>query len=413
MPLDLVVPPLGESIAEVVVGEWLKREGDPVERDEPVVELESEKATVELPSPAAGTLVRILARKGTKVAVGDALGSIEPSAERPRTARPSQPPTPLEEAAARAAEKESVPPPPGEPVHVMPAAARALAQHGLSPAEVTPSGPGGRLLKEDVERHAAGARVATALAPPPAAGSDLADLPPAGDRTEEVVPMSPLRLRIAERLVAARREMAMLTTFNEIDMGEVARLRKELGEAFRERHGVRLGLMSFFVRATVEALAETPQLNAEIRGENVVLRKHVDMGIAVGSGKGLVVPVIRDAHRLGFADIEKIIADFGVRARDNRLTLDELRGGTFTISNGGVYGSLLSTPIVNPPQVGILGLHAVQDRPVGRDGQVVLRPMMYVALSYDHRLVDGREAVTFLRGIKLRVENPGRLLLGV
>jgi 2-oxoglutarate dehydrogenase E2 component (dihydrolipoamide succinyltransferase) len=309
----------------------------------------------------------------------------------------------------------------------MPAAQRLLAEHGIDASEVRATGPGGRLLKEDVLRHleeAARPEVAPAApAPAPRAplpsdgGAEAAPAPSAaapraaGPREEEVVPMSMLRRRVAERLVQAQQTAALLTTFNEIDMSQVRALRQAHQESFQARHQAKLGIMSFFVKAVVEALKRVPELNAEIRGTDVVYRNYYDIGIAVGGGRGLVVPVLRNAERLSFAAIETAIADFAQRAQANRLTLEELQGGTFTISNGGVYGSLLSTPIVNPPQSGVLGLHAIQDRPVARDGQVVIRPMMYVALTYDHRIVDGREAVTFLRHVKTCVEEPARILL--
>jgi 2-oxoglutarate dehydrogenase E2 component (dihydrolipoamide succinyltransferase) len=312
-----------------------------------------------------------------------------------------------------------------EAARVMPAAQRVLAEHGVEAAQVTPTGPGGRLLKEDVLRHlqeattpdVAPAPTAPVDAPvPPVASTETAPTPEvtpprAGAREEEAVPMSPLRRRVAERLVQAQQSAALLTTFNEIDMSGVRGLREAHQEAFQQRHQVKLGIMSFFVKAVIEGLKRIPELNAEIRGTDIVYRNYYDIGIAVGGGRGLVVPVLRNAERLSFGMIETTIADFARRAQANRLTLEELQGGTFTISNGGVYGSLLSTPIVNPPQSGVLGLHLIQDRPVARGGQVVVRPMMYVALTYDHRIVDGREAVTFLRHVKACVEEPARILL--
>ncbi|RTI16208.1 dihydrolipoyllysine-residue succinyltransferase, partial [Thermus scotoductus] len=288
----------------------------------------------------------------------------------------------------------------------------------VSPGEVVGTGLGGRILKEDVERHL---EERARQAPPQAVPSRMpepAPLPaqPPADRpwrVSEAVPMSPLRRRIAERLLLARQTTAMLTTFNEADMSAIIALRKELGEAFQKKHGVKLGFMSFFVKAVVQALKEIPELNAEIRDNTILYHRYYDIGVAVGGGEGLVVPVLRDADRLSFAEIERQIADFAERARNKKLKPDELMGGTFTITNGGVYGSLNSTPLLNPPQVGILGMHAIQERPVAREGQVVVRPMMYLALSYDHRIVDGREAVTFLRRVKELVENPVRLLLEV
>ena len=293
----------------------------------------------------------------------------------------------------------------------MPSAGRLMGQHGLAPGDVPASGPGGRVLKEDVLEH---------LARKPEPGRPASDTPPAGEApmgepsaTEEAVPMSPLRLRVATRLKEAQNTAALLTTFNEIDMSAVVSLREELKEPFQERYSVKLGFMSFFVKASIDALMQFPQVNAEIRDQSIVYKNYYDIGIAVGGGRGLVVPVLRGADRLSFAEIELSIADFAQRARDNKLSLDELKGGTFTISNGGVYGSLLSTPIVNPPQSGILGLHAIHKRPVAIDDQVVIRPMMYVALTYDHRIIDGRESVTFLKHVKELIERPTRMLLGL
>ncbi|MFN7967641.1 MAG: 2-oxoglutarate dehydrogenase complex dihydrolipoyllysine-residue succinyltransferase [Acidobacteriota bacterium] len=387
MAVELVIPSMGESINEVEIGAWRKNPGDFVERDEAVVAIESDKATVELPAPLSGKITQILKPKGAKAAVGEVIGYME---EAVRPASASTAPTTSSPAQSSRASSEA---------RVMPAAQRALAQAGLTVEQITASGPGGRVLKEDVDRH-----VAASVAPQASI---------AGTRSEEIVPMSMIRRRIAERLVHAKQTMAMLTTFNEIDMSAVLGLRKQHGEAFQRKYGIKLGMMSFFVRAAVDALREFPQLNAEIRGEDIIYRNFVDLGIAVGGGRGLVVPVIRNAERLGFPAIELTIADFGRRAKDNSLKLEELQGGTFTITNGGVYGSLLATPIINPPQVGILGMHAIQERPVARDGQVVIRPMMYVALSYDHRLVDGRESVGFLKRIKEVVEDPARAMLEI
>ena len=373
MSIELIVPQVGESITEVQIGDWLVPEGQSVAKEDAVVVIETDKVTVELPAPAAGKVSKVLKKKGEKARVGEVIGYLENG-----QAAAKEPAPPAKKAEA-----------PAEP-RVMPSARRALHEAGLTPAEVKPSGPGGRIVKEDVGRA-------------PAA--------PAGDREEEVVPMTPLRKRIAERLVQAQSTAALLTTFNEIDMGAVNALRKEHQEAFQKRYGIKLGFMSFFVKAAVDALKLVPQMNAEIRGENVVYRNYFDIGVAVGGGKGLVVPVLRGAERLSFAEIEAAIADLAKRAQENKLVIEELAGGTFTISNGGVYGSLLSTPIVNPPQSGILGLHAIQDRPVAREGQIVIRPMMYVAVTYDHRLVDGREAVLFLKRIKECIEAPARMLL--
>jgi 2-oxoglutarate dehydrogenase E2 component (dihydrolipoamide succinyltransferase) len=393
MTLQVKIPEIGESITEVQVGEWLKAVGEAVEVDEPLVEIESEKATVELPSPAAGKLAKVLKQTGETVGVGQAIAEIAEGAK----AKPKK------KAAAKKAVEVEATPAPGK--RVMPAARRMMEQGGVSEADVAGTGPGGRVLKDDVQRALEGA---PAFAPSSSAGDAGASA-----RQERAVRMSPLRRTIAKRLLEAQHTAALLTTFNEIDMSEVIALRRELGEAFRERHGVKLGFMSFFVRAAVEALLRQPDVNAFIRGEEAVYRDYVDVGIAVGGGKGLVVPVIRDAHRMSFAELERAIADYGARARDGKLSMDDLAGGSFTITNGGIFGSMLSTPIVNPPQSAILGMHAIQERPVARDGEVVIRPMMYVALTYDHRLVDGREAVTFLRTIKELVEQPSRVLLDV
>jgi 2-oxoglutarate dehydrogenase E2 component (dihydrolipoamide succinyltransferase) len=306
----------------------------------------------------------------------------------------------------------------------MPAAQKALAEHGLRAEDVRATGAGGRLLKEDVLRHAQAlpgetgkpstptAEQPKPVSPPPEpARASMAKPSAAGDREEQIVPMTRLRRTVAERLVQAQHTAALLTTFNEIDMSAILALRKELGEVFQAKFGVKLGFMSFFVKASVDALRLIPQVNAEMRGTEIVFHQYADIGVAIGGGKGLVVPVLRNAEQMTFSEIELAIADFAKRAKENKLTLEELQGGTFTISNGGVYGSLLSTPIVNPPQSGVLGMHAIQERPVARKGQVVIRPMMYVALTYDHRLVDGREAVTFLKRIKEVIENPARMLI--
>ncbi len=402
MAVEIKVPAAGESVTEGMVASWLKAEGEWVVADEPVVVLETDKATVEVPAPASGVLARIVHAPGEVVKVGEVLGVIDETAKAPDAGPPARP--------RKAREAPAPPPPAGKAApqpRVMPAARRIMAQAGVSPDEVTATGPGGRILKEDAER-AAQAREDAA----PAAPSSPAHVPgDAASREEEVVPMSMLRRRIAEKLVQARIEMALLTTFNEVDMSRVQALRRERGEAFQARHGVKLGMMSFFVKAVVDALKRFPVVNASVKGTDIIYHNYYDIGVAIGSGRGLVVPILRDADRLSFAAIEKAIADFARRAQENRLDVAELQGGTFTISNGGVFGSLLSTPLVNPPQSAVLGLHAIQDRPVVRDGQVVARPMMYVALSYDHRIIDGREAVSFLRHVKEVVEDPALLML--
>ncbi len=429
MAIELRVPEMGESVSEVEIGPWLKAAGEKVRKDETLVSLESEKATLELPSPANGVLSQQLRQQGDVVKVGELIGYIEPSAAGKTGGEPPK-------AVATPNVSQDSGTPPAAEVRIMPAAQRALAEHGLKPSEVTPSGPGGRMLKEDVLK-AAQAQSATQAATPekpeltsaptvsaPAPASATPDLkgpvstvpglePHGAYRQEELVPLSRLRRTIAQRLVEAQQTAALLTTFNEIDMTCVMGVRKEYGELFLKKYQVKLGFMSFFVKAVVDALKQSPTVNSEVRGNAIVYRNYCDIGVAVGSGKGLVVPVLRNAGRMSLADIETTIADFGRRARDNKLKLDELQGGTFTISNGGVYGSLLSTPIVNPPQSGVLGMHAIQERPVARDGAVVIRPMMYVALTYDHRVVDGREAVTFLKRIKDVIEAPTRMLMEV
>ncbi len=415
MPVDLKVPSVGESITEVFIGSWLKREGESVEKDEAVVEVETDKATLEVPASVSGVLSQVLKQEGDAAAVGEVIARIEPGAvaaagrapERVAAASPEGAPGDGDEGAPEGAagrvEAEARARGGAGPT-VMPAADRLLREHDLDAARVPASGPGGRLLKEDVQRYLA----AEGEAP----GAAEAAPPPAG-RREEVVPMSPLRRRVAQRLVQAQQAAALLTTFNEVDMSAVMALRKTYRDEFESRYQVRLGFMSFFVKAAIDALKRFPQLNAEIREDTIVYKDYFDIGVAVSSQKGLVVPVVRDAERLSFAELESVIGDFGRRARENRLTPEELQGGTFTISNGGVFGSLMSTPIVNPPQSGVLGMHAIQERPVAVNGQVEIRPMMYLALTYDHRLVDGREAVTFLKRIKEAVESPARILLEV
>ena len=407
MPIELRIPEAGESITEVRIGAWRKSEGDSVRVDEVVVELETDKAAMELPSPAAGTLGKILAPEGTDGKPGDVIAVIEEGA----VPEQADVPEPAEQEETETPESEAT----GEPA-VMPAARRVLGEAGISPSEVAGTGPGGRVLKEDALRAAEEDREPVPAAPPPAPRAAAADSAPSAGgpgREEQAVPMTPMRKVIAKNLVAAQQNAALLTTFNEVDMTKVIDLRKRYRDAFLDRHGVKLGFMSFFVKASVEALQAVPAVNARIEGSQIIYRKYQDIGIAVGGGRGLVVPVLRNAEMLGFAEIERAINDFAARAQQNKIELSELLGGTFTISNGGIYGSMLSTPIVNPPQSGILGMHAIQDRPVAVDGQVAVRPMMYLALTYDHRIVDGREAVTFLKRIKDLVEDPERIWLQV
>ncbi len=424
MPIELKVPNVGESITEVVIGEWLKSEGAAVVRDENLVVIETDKVNVELPAPADGALTKIHKQAGDSATVGEVIGLMEegaagaPAPDSEASQAPTSGSTQATTEAPAAAKIDAA------AIKVSPAARRLLAQAGLEATDVEARGPGGRLLKEDVQRHIDG--LASEAQPPaesPAAKDPArsVDAAPAtarsgsaeGARAEEVVPMTTLRRRVAERLVQAQHEAAILTTFNEVDMSQVMALRKAYQDRFVKRYGIKLGFMSFFVKAVIDALKEVPRLNAEIRGHDMVYRNYYDIGVAVGGGKGLVVPVIRNAERLSFAEVEQTLAELATRARENKLTLDELQGGTFTISNGGIYGSLLSTPILNPPQSGILGMHKIEQRPVAVDGEVVIRPMMYVALSYDHRIVDGREAVGFLVRVKESLEDPTRMLLEV
>jgi 2-oxoglutarate dehydrogenase E2 component (dihydrolipoamide succinyltransferase) len=421
MPIELKVPEVGESITEVQIAQWHKRVGDLANKDENLVEIESDKATVELPSPVSGTLTQILKQSGQPARVGEVIGYMTEGAVREeRAQRPAEIATAAADpsaakrqtTSAEGTARQSLP----EDPRVMPAAERLMAQEGIAVQEIEPSGPGRRVLKEDVQRAAD--RRAAPTTPSPSAeiatSEPLREIAPTGyPREEEYVVMSPIRQRIAQRLVEAQHSAALLTTFNEVDMAAVIELRKRHREQYEQHYGVKLGFMSFFVKAVIDALKSVPQLNAEVREPHIVYRNYYDIGIAVGGGKGLVVPILRNAEFMSFAEIEQKIADFARRAADNKLKLEELQGGTFTISNGGVYGSMLSTPIINPPQSGILGLHAIQDRPAAKDGQVVVRPMMYIALTYDHRIVDGREAVLFLKRIKDVIEEPSRMLLEI
>ena len=420
MPIELKVPEVGESITEVMIGTWKKGEGAGVAIDDAIVEIESDKATVELPAPVAGTITKVLKASGEKAVVGEVIGYLEPAAAGAAASAGAPtggggPVVDVRRTEGRTVIGSVQSAPPQQQQRVMPAAARVLAEAGLSSAGVAGSGPGGRVTKEDASRAvAAPPAAASRPAAAPVAAANVAAAPAVpGSRDERYVVISPIRRRIAERLVEAQQQAALLTTFNEVDMSAVMELRKKFKDVFQERYGVKLGFMSFFVRAAVEALRAVPQVNAEYRDPHIVFRDYYDIGIAVGGGKGLVVPVLRNAETMSFAQVEMAIGDFARRAGENKLKLEELQGGTFTISNGGVYGSMMSTPIINPPQSGILGLHAIQDRPMAVNGQVVIRPMMYLALTYDHRLVDGREAVTFLKRIKDTVEDPTRLLLEV
>ncbi len=399
--IDVKAPSVGESITEVVIGEWLKQPGEWVEEDESIVVVESDKVNMEVPAPKAGVLSAALLGEGDTVTVGTVIAQLDPDAQ-PSVSQESS--TSSDQVTPSAAAS------PEAAARVMPAAARALADRGLTAGQVSATGPGGRLLKEDVLKHSASA---SATASPAAAPVPAAPKPVAGQREVETVKMSSLRRTIAKRLVEAQQTAAILSTFNEVDMSGIMSVRKRYKESFIEKHGVKLGFMSFFVKAVCEALKQYPAVNAQLDGNHVIYHHYCDIGVAVGGGKGLVVPVIRNAEALGFAEIEGTINDYGRRAKANKIKLEELQGGTFTITNGGVYGSLLSTPIINPPQSGILGMHGIQDRPIAVDGQVVIRPMMYIALSYDHRIVDGREAVSFLKLVKELCEDPQRILLEI
>ena len=399
---NIVVPTLGESVSSATVARWLKKAGDAVAADEPLVELETDKVTVEVNAPVAGVIAAIAADTGAEVAPGSVLGSIQAgaaAAAKPAAAAPAPAPKP---AAAPA------PAPAAASGHApMPAAAKMMAETGASAAAIgAGSGKDGRITKGDVLAY-----LAQPAAAPAAAPAARASRPP--EAGEERVKMTRLRTTIARRLKEAQNTAAMLTTFNEVDMSAAMALRSEYRDAFEKRHGVKLGFMSFFVKACIAALKEFPAVNAEIDGDEIVYKNFVHMGIAVGGPSGLVVPVLRNADTMGFAEVEKRIGEFGKRARDGALKLDELAGGSFTITNGGIYGSLMSTPILNPPQSGILGMHKIQDRPMAIGGKIEIRPMMYIALSYDHRIVDGKEAVSFLVRVKESVEDPRRLMLDI
>ncbi|MCK0168165.1 2-oxoglutarate dehydrogenase complex dihydrolipoyllysine-residue succinyltransferase [Jannaschia sp. S6380] len=403
--VDVMVPALGESVTEATVATWFKSAGDSVAADEMLCELETDKVSVEVPAPAAGTLTEIIAKEGETVAAGGKLAVLTAGAGAKPAAPKAVDPTPnpdagkaeIEEAKSNVAAKGDV--------EDAPSARKMMAEKGLSADQVTGTGRDGRIMKEDVLKAASAAKDAVA-SPAPRAPS------PAGDADrEERVKMTRLRQTIARRLKDAQNTAAMLTTYNEVDMGAVMDLRAEYKDLFLKKHGVKLGFMSFFTKACVHALREVPEVNAEIDGTDVVYKHFVHMGIAVGTPTGLVVPVIRDADAMGFAEIEKAINDMGAKARDGKLSMADMQGGTFTISNGGVYGSLMSSPILNPPQSGILGMHKIQDRPMVVGGEIVIRPMMYLALSYDHRIVDGKGAVTFLVRVKEALEDPRRLLM--
>ena len=436
MAREIRVPVLGESVVEATVGQWFKQAGDAVSADEPLVELETDKVTVEVPAPASGVLSEIAVQQGETVAVGALLGAIsegdgkakpvkaksKPAAapelavveavaaldQAPPRAEPA-PPVEIKELEREPMRREEVS---GDEMPPSPAARKLLAEAGLEPGKVKGSGRRGQVLKHDVPVKAAEALLARERKPKPPA-APRAPVTADDASREERVRMTRLRQTIARRLKEAQDNAAMLTTFNDVDMSGVMQLRREYRDAFEKKHGVKLGLLGFFVKACVQALKDIPAVNAEIDGEDIVFKNCYHIGVAVGTERGLVVPVLRDADHMSLAEIEAAIADFGTRARDGKLSLEEMQGGTFTISNGGIYGSLLSTPILNAPQSGILGMHRTEQRAVVRDGQIVARPMMYLALSYDHRLVDGKDAVTFLVNIKDSIENPALSLIHI
>ncbi|MDT9013067.1 2-oxoglutarate dehydrogenase complex dihydrolipoyllysine-residue succinyltransferase [Novosphingobium sp. APW14] len=398
MSTEVKVPTLGESVAEATIGEWLKQPGEAVALDEPIASLETDKVAVEVPSPVAGVMGQHLAKVGDNVSVGAVIATVEAGGT--ATAAPAAAAAPAPAPAPTAA-------PAGDAAVLSPAVRRAVLEHGVDPTAIKGTGKDGRLTKEDVVAAAA----AKSAAPAPAAAAAAPAPAVAGDRGEERVKMTRLRQTIAKRLKDAQDTAALLTTFNDCDMSAVIEAREKFKGVFEKKHGVKLGFMSFFAKAACLALKDIPAVNARIEGDEIVYHPYVDLSVAVSAPNGLVVPVVRNVDAMGFADIEKAIADLGKRAKEGSLTMDDMKGGTFTISNGGIFGGLMSTPIINPPQSAVLGLHRIEDRPVVRDGQIVIRPMMYLALSYDHRLIDGREAVTALKTIKEAIEDPTRILI--
>lgn len=413
MSSEIRVPALGESITEATIAQWYKKPGEAVAIDEPLCELETDKVTIEVPAQSAGVLAEVVAAAGDTVEVGALLGSIgegDGVAAAPKAEAAPEPAAPQAEPAPQAAA------PSAASAELSPAVRRVVEEHGLNPAAITGTGKDGRLTKEDAMKAAqAGTASGVAPAAAPAVSAPASSAPAASSNgvREERVKMTRLRKTIATRLKESQDTAAQLTTFNEVDMGALMELRKTYKDLFEKKYGARLGFMSFFVRACVTALSEIPAVNAEIDGDEIVYKNFVNMGVAVGTEKGLVVPVVRDVQAMNLAEIEMAIAGLGVKARDGKLAIDDLQGGTFTLSNGGVYGSLMSTPILNMPQSGILGMHKIQERPMAVNGEIKIRPMMYLALSYDHRIVDGKEAVTFLVRVKECLENPERMLLDI
>jgi 2-oxoglutarate dehydrogenase E2 component (dihydrolipoamide succinyltransferase) len=403
MASEVKVPALGESVTEATLGEWLKQPGDAVALDEPIASLETDKVAIEVGATAAGILSQQMVAVGDTVNVGAVIAMIEASGGTVAAAKPAAAPAPVAPPApAPVADEEA-----GDPQTLSPSVRRAVLEHGLDPSTIKGSGKDGRLTKEDV----LAAAQAKKAAPAASVSAPVAAPGAAGDRREERVKMTRLRQTIAKRLKSAQNEAALLTTFNDVDMTAVIAAREDYKDLFAKKHGIKLGFMSFFAKAACLALKSVPAVNARIEGDEIIYHDYVDLSVAVSAPSGLVVPVVRDVDAMSFAEIEQAIAAYGQKAKDGALTMADMTGGTFTISNGGVFGSLMSTPIINPPQSAVLGLHRIEDRPVARDGQVVIRPMMYIALSYDHRLIDGREAVTALKIIKDAIEDPMRLLI--
>ena len=403
MSTEVKVPTLGESVAEATIGEWLKQPGEAVALDEPIASLETDKVAIEVPSPVAGVMGQHLAKAGDNVSVGAVIATVEDGV----AAAGNTPVTERAEAPVQPA-SDSLPPKDASDAAVLsPAVRRAVLEHGVDPTAIKGTGKDGRLTKEDVVAAAA----AKSAAPAPVAAASAPAQVASGDRGEERVKMTRLRQTVARRLKEAQNTAAMLTTFNDCDMSAVIEAREKFKGVFEKKHGVKLGFMSFFAKAACLALKDIPSVNARIEGDEIVYHPYVDLSVAVSAPNGLVVPVVRNVDAMGFADIEKAIGDLGKRAKEGSLTMADMAGGTFTISNGGIFGGLMSTPIINPPQSAVLGLHRIEDRPVVRDGQIVIRPMMYLALSYDHRLIDGREAVTALKTIKEAIEDPTRILI--
>jgi 2-oxoglutarate dehydrogenase E2 component (dihydrolipoamide succinyltransferase) len=404
MSIEVKVPVLPESVSDATIASWHKKAGDAVKRDENLVDLETDKVVLEVPSPVDGVLKEIRQQEGATVNSQQIIAIIEegaaapapaPAAEAPKAAAPAAPAPAATKASGKGTEDLS------------PAGLRVATEEKIDPSKVAGTGRDGRVTKEDLVNYGKGGNAAPAAAPAPAAK------PTPGSRPEERVPMTRMRARIAERLMQSKNSIAMLTSFNEVNLSEVVKMRKALGDAFQKEHGVKLGFMSFFVKAAAEALKRYPYVNASVDGNDVIYHGYQDISIAVSTDKGLVTPVLRDVQDMSFADVEKGIADYATKARANKLSLDDLQGGTFTITNGGTFGSLLSTPIVNPPQSAILGMHTIKERAIVENGQIIAAPMMYIAISYDHRIIDGKDAVLFLVDIKNQLENPQRMLLGL